>query len=75
MEEETISSNIRKDDQIEKLLFDNSEEEITNDYIEWSLNSDYLIKKGKEFREQIDLYSTSIICINIEKSFNCSNVC
>ena len=36
-----------------------SEEEIPDsDYIEWSLTGEKLIKKRREFREQIDLYKT-----------------
>ncbi|CAF1209220.1 unnamed protein product [Adineta steineri] len=37
----------------------NFQEEIPdNNYIIWSISDDNLIKKGKEFREQIDLYKT-----------------
>ena len=46
-------------DQIEKLTFEHCEKDCPdNDYIEWSLNSDYLIDKAKQFRREIDLYKT-----------------
>ena len=51
-------------EQIQKLIWDNSNldnfEDHTqnNDYIESSLNRDYLIKQAKELRAQIDLYKT-----------------
>ncbi|CAF1228282.1 unnamed protein product, partial [Adineta steineri] len=51
-------------DEIKKLFLKNSElylseEEIPDsDYIQWSLSGNTLIKKAKEFREQIDLYKT-----------------
>lgn len=51
-------------DEIRKLLIKTSnlhdfEQKIPdNDHIEWSLSGDNLIKRAKEFREQIDLYKT-----------------
>ena len=51
-------------DEIKKLIIEicnlyASQEEISdNDYIEWSLTGSNLMKKAKEFREQIDLYKT-----------------
>jgi hypothetical protein len=53
-----------KRDEIKKLiskacnLHDFSEEIPDTNYIIWSINGDNLIKNGKEFREQIDLYKT-----------------
>ena len=39
-------------------LFDLQQQIIDDDYIEWSLVGDNLIRKRQEFREQIDLYKT-----------------
>jgi hypothetical protein len=61
--------NASKMDELNRLLLENSnlfhsqEENLDvddddDDYIEWSLFGDNLIKKRKEFREQIDLYKT-----------------
>lgn len=39
-------------------LFDLQQQIIDDDYIEWSLVGDNLLRKRQEFREQIDLYKT-----------------
>ena len=65
---ENISSQLvlydeSKMDEIKELFLEicslhDSEAIPDNDYIEWSLSGNNLIKKAKEFREQIDLYKT-----------------